>query len=94
MRLLATRLLATLSATAALAARRAARRGAGLSGAEIRSICNFAPGSGSDIIVRFYSDKLAKLTGRPVVVENRPGANGAIATGEPRAFQAGRLHSS
>jgi tripartite-type tricarboxylate transporter receptor subunit TctC len=49
---------------------------------EIRSICNFAPGSGADILVRFYSDKLAKLAGKPVVVENRPGANGAIATGE------------
>jgi tripartite-type tricarboxylate transporter receptor subunit TctC len=49
---------------------------------EIRSICNFAPGSGADIIVRFYSEKLAKLAGKPVVVENRPGANGAIATAE------------
>jgi tripartite-type tricarboxylate transporter receptor subunit TctC len=49
---------------------------------EIRSICNFAPGSGADIIVRFYSEKLSKLAGKPVVVENKPGANGAIATGE------------
>jgi tripartite-type tricarboxylate transporter receptor subunit TctC len=49
---------------------------------DIRSICNFAPGSGADIIVRFYSDKLAKLTGKPVVVDNKPGANGSIATAE------------
>jgi len=49
---------------------------------EIRSICNFAPGSGADILVRFYSDRLSKLAGKPVVVENKPGANGAIATGE------------
>lgn len=28
---------------------------------EIRSICNFAPGSGADIIVRYYSEKLAKI---------------------------------
>jgi tripartite-type tricarboxylate transporter receptor subunit TctC len=49
---------------------------------EIRSICNFAPGSGADILVRFYSDKLAKLAGKPVIVENKPGANGAIATGD------------
>jgi len=49
---------------------------------DIRSICNFAPGSGADIIVRFYSDKLAKLTGKPVIVDNKPGANGAIATAE------------
>ena len=47
---------------------------------DIRSICNFAPGSGADIVVRYYSEKLARLAGKPVVVENKPGANGAIAT--------------
>jgi tripartite-type tricarboxylate transporter receptor subunit TctC len=47
---------------------------------DIRSICNFAPGSGADIIVRYYSDQLAKLAGKPVVVENKPGAQGTIAT--------------
>jgi tripartite-type tricarboxylate transporter receptor subunit TctC len=47
---------------------------------EIRSLCNFGPGSGADIIVRFYSDRLSKLAGRPVIVENKPGANGALAT--------------
>src|SRR5919201_5043732 len=49
---------------------------------EIHSICNFAPGSGADILVRFYSDKLSKLAGKPVIVENKPGANGSIATAE------------
>jgi tripartite-type tricarboxylate transporter receptor subunit TctC len=47
---------------------------------EIRSICNFAAGSGADIYVRFFSDKLSKLAGKSVVVENRPGASGNIAT--------------
>jgi len=47
---------------------------------EIRSICNFAPGSGADIIVRYYSDQLARLAGKPVIVENEPGAQGTIAT--------------
>jgi len=47
---------------------------------EIRSICNFAPGSGADIIVRYYSDQLSKLAGKPVIVENRPGAQGSIAS--------------
>jgi tripartite-type tricarboxylate transporter receptor subunit TctC len=47
---------------------------------EIRSICNFGPGSGADILVRFYSDRLSRLAGKPVIVENKPGANGAIAT--------------
>ena len=47
---------------------------------EIRSICNFAPGSGADIIVRYYSDALSKLAGKPVIVENKPGAQGSIAS--------------
>jgi tripartite-type tricarboxylate transporter receptor subunit TctC len=47
---------------------------------DIRSLCNYAPGSGADIIVRFYSDRLAKLAGKPVVVENKVGAAGMIAT--------------
>jgi tripartite-type tricarboxylate transporter receptor subunit TctC len=47
---------------------------------EIHSICNFTAGSGADIVVRYYSDKLAKLAGKPVVVENRPGAQGLVAT--------------
>lgn len=47
---------------------------------EIRSICNFAAGSGADIVVRFYSDRLSKLAGAPVLVENKPGAQGTVAT--------------
>jgi tripartite-type tricarboxylate transporter receptor subunit TctC len=47
---------------------------------EIRSICNFAAGSGADIVVRYYSDRLSKLAGRPVLVENKPGAQGTLAS--------------
>ncbi len=47
---------------------------------EIRSICNFSVGSGADILVRWYSDRLSRLAGKPVVVDNRPGAQGNIAT--------------
>src|SRR6266581_2990011 len=47
---------------------------------DIRSICNFSAGSGADIVVRYYSDRLSKLAGKPVVVENRPGAQGLVAT--------------
>ena len=46
---------------------------------EIRSVCNFAAGSGADIVVRYYSERLARLTGKPVVVENKPGAQGVLA---------------
>ena len=47
---------------------------------EIRSLCNFAAGTGADVLVRYYSDQLGKLVNRPVIVENRPGANGNLAT--------------
>lgn len=47
---------------------------------EIHSIVNFPPGSGMDIMIRYYSNKLSQLAGTPVIVENKPGANGNIAT--------------
>jgi len=58
---------------------------------EIRSICNFAAGSGADILVRYYSDRLARLAGKPVLVENKVGAQGNIAT-EYVAKQRGDPH--
>jgi tripartite-type tricarboxylate transporter receptor subunit TctC len=65
-------LLASELATAAAAQDYPAR--------EVRSICNFSAGSGADIVVRYYSERLSRLAGRPVVVENRPGAQGLVAT--------------
>ena len=47
---------------------------------EIRSICNFSAGSGADILVRWYSEQLSRLAGKAVIVENRPGAQGLVAT--------------
>ncbi|HEY4774927.1 MAG TPA: tripartite tricarboxylate transporter substrate-binding protein [Xanthobacteraceae bacterium] len=47
---------------------------------EIRAICPFAPGTGADIVVRYYAMKLAELAGKPVVTENRPGAQGLLGT--------------
>jgi tripartite-type tricarboxylate transporter receptor subunit TctC len=41
----------------------------------------FPAGSGADILGRYYTAQLEKLAGKPVVVENKPGANGNIATG-------------
>lgn len=45
----------------------------------ISFICAFQAGSGADIVVRYFADQFAKLTGATVIVENKPGAGGNIA---------------
>jgi len=47
----------------------------------IQVICGYAPGGGADIIVRFIASKLEQKAGQPVVVQNRVGAFGNVATG-------------
>jgi tripartite-type tricarboxylate transporter receptor subunit TctC len=47
---------------------------------DIHLICGFPPGSGADIFVRYFGEKLRPLTGRNVIVENKVGANSNIAT--------------
>ena len=47
---------------------------------DIHFICGYAAGSGADIIVRFVAEKLRPLVGRSIIVENKPGAIGNIAT--------------
>ena len=44
----------------------------------VRCICMFPPGSGADVLVRFFANKLSKLTGKNFLVENRAGATGTI----------------
>ncbi len=45
----------------------------------IRIICGTAAGGLTDIFSRTYGEYISKQVGQPVVVENRPGASGAIA---------------
>ena len=47
---------------------------------DIHLVSGFPAGSGADLIVRYVAEKLKPLTGRTVVVENRIGAQGNIAT--------------
>ena len=46
---------------------------------DLRFICAFPAGSGADVIVRYFADKMRPLVKRTVIVENKPGAGGNIA---------------
>ncbi|HET7159556.1 MAG TPA: tripartite tricarboxylate transporter substrate binding protein, partial [Burkholderiales bacterium] len=45
---------------------------------QIRLIVGFAPGGGSDILSRALAQRLTLAVGQPVIIDNRPGAGGAI----------------
>ena len=40
---------------------------------EMRVVVGLPAGSGGDVVARFYADQLSKISGKPVIVENRPG---------------------
>src|SRR5215471_1668427 len=46
---------------------------------EIHVICAYAPGTGADTLVRYLAEKLRVLAGKPMIVENKPGAGTSIA---------------
>jgi len=50
----------------------------GLSQKAIRFIVPYAPGGGTDIVARIYGQNLSKRNNLPVIIDNRPGASGAL----------------
>lgn len=47
----------------------------------IRALVGFAAGSGADTVARHFATQMEAEAGQPIVVENKPGANGNIAIG-------------
>jgi len=46
---------------------------------ELHLICGYAPGTGADLVVRLFAERLRPLCKQPVVVENKVGAGTTIA---------------
>src|SRR4051812_19633695 len=45
----------------------------------VRIIPSFPAGTGGDISARLYAERLMERWGKPVIVENKPGADGILA---------------
>ncbi|HSV78364.1 MAG TPA: tripartite tricarboxylate transporter substrate binding protein [Ramlibacter sp.] len=54
----------------------------------IRVVVPFGAGSSPDVIARFWGDRVSKLAGQPVVIDNKPGAS-TIIGGQTVASAAG-----
>jgi len=69
-----------LRMTAALAAGAFAPSVLAQSEASLKLVVTFPPGGSTDITARIVQPRLAERIGRPVVVENRPGAASQVGT--------------
>jgi tripartite-type tricarboxylate transporter receptor subunit TctC len=48
----------------------------------IKAVVPFAPGSATDQIGRAFAEKMSATLGQPVVIDNKPGANGMLGAAE------------
>ncbi|MEX2127494.1 MAG: tripartite tricarboxylate transporter substrate binding protein [Xanthobacteraceae bacterium] len=64
---------------AALGTTLGSARAQGYPSEDIRLICAFPAGSGADVLVRYFAEKLRPIVNRTVIVENKAGAGGNIA---------------
>jgi len=65
--------------TAALAPSFATAQSGDYPNQDIHVVTGFPPGSGADVLTRYFADKLRPIANRTVLVENKVGASGAIA---------------
>ena len=73
------KILGCLLALSAIASAPSARAG-DWPARPVRVIVAFAPGSTPDLLARMVSERLAQRLGKPVIVDNKPGASGNIGT--------------
>jgi hypothetical protein len=59
----------------------------------VRLIVPYPAGGGADTIARLVGGRLGEMWGQQVVIENRGGAGGNIASGSRRTFGTGWLHA-
>jgi tripartite-type tricarboxylate transporter receptor subunit TctC len=74
------RCLAALGAAPFIPAAAVAQASAWSPGRPVRIVVPFAPGGSTDVTARLVAEALAERIGQPVVVDNRPGAAGNIAS--------------
>lgn len=70
---------ASIAAAVALAMMPVGAKAQNFPSQDIHVICAFPPGSGADVLVRFFAEKLRVASGRNIIVENKAGAGGNIA---------------
>jgi tripartite-type tricarboxylate transporter receptor subunit TctC len=75
-----TLLVGFFAASMAFACPLASAQQSGFPSKPIRVVVPYAAGGLSDVQIRAVADPLGKLLGQPVVVDNKPGASGAIGT--------------
>ena len=74
-----------LLAAGALAAPRIASAQGSWPNRPVRIINPYAPGGTSDIVVRYLAAGMERAFGQPFLIENRPGAGGAVGTAQAAA---------
>lgn len=76
---------ALLAATGALPLAMVLPRAARAQTGPMRILVGFPPGGGTDVVARLLADKMKDLLGTTVIVENRPGVGGMLATQQLKA---------